>query len=107
MQTVAWTLKGFSVPAGNGLKTLQTFRPECSGLLQGDDDQCILVEASARFSAHFQLVQKNLLLYPSDSLTISLCTISCINVHICIYKDVCLYEQQKRSRATHVAIIKI
>ena len=25
------------IPAGNGLKALSTFRPECSGLLQGED----------------------------------------------------------------------
>ena len=33
---VVWTVEG-TVPAGNGLKTLAMFRPECTGLLQGQD----------------------------------------------------------------------
>ena len=48
----------FSVPAGNGLKTLPTFRPECTGLLQGNDDvgkvfSPFLARTEEPFTVHF------------------------------------------------------
>ena len=52
--------KGSSIPGGSGLKSLPVFQPECSGLLQGEDqkylrseeDQGILVETLASLSAY-------------------------------------------------------
>ena len=49
-----------SIPARSGLKSLSMFQPECSGLLQGEDqkhlhpeeDQRILVKMPASLSAH-------------------------------------------------------
>ena len=32
-------VKGSSIPGGNGLKSLPVFQPECSGLLQGEDQK--------------------------------------------------------------------
>ena len=85
------TVKGSSVPARNGLKTLPMLWPECTGLLRHrKENQCILVKTSIRFQPvscwknHLSFMQQPVEKPPIHSCILWPCLFIIVYVCICI-----------------------
>ena len=82
------TVKGSFVPARNRMITLPTVQPECTGLLQGEEDQCILGETEV--SARSRIVCVHACMRACVCVCVCLCVRLCVCVCVCVCVCLCV-----------------